>query len=199
MQNMDGPKAWDFCTARELEKYILGNNVYELLARSGLVANEMICKYGSRMQLQIKRRDLGAAIVRYATGFYYFWSPFQWRCSESCTNGYGETFHVLPTCMSWFWNLDRDRDVATVLKRVISLVREGPNSSGTTKLDDDAPRYWKKLLEQYDELLKYVRFVRIRLFPVYILMFSSKFISPLKKLLRVSRTLSKIPFLPLNF
>lgn len=153
---MDGPKVWEFHTARELEKYLLGNNVYELLARSRLIANEMICKCGLRMHLQNMRWDFAGAIVRFETRLLLFTVPFQWRCSGACKNGYHQTFRVFPEFKSWFWYLDRDVRAGTVLKQVVLLARDGLNADG--------PNYWKKLLEQYEELLKYVSFVRIRLF-----------------------------------
>lgn len=48
----EGPKVWDFRNSRDLEKHLLSNDVYELLARSDLIANQMICKCGLPMFFQ---------------------------------------------------------------------------------------------------------------------------------------------------
>ncbi|KAH7718249.1 hypothetical protein AAVH_14317 [Aphelenchoides avenae] len=136
---MDGPKVWEFRTARELEKYLVGNNVYELLAGSGLIANEMICKCGTRMYVRIVRR----AWKRTNT---------EWGCSGNCENGYRYPFELAPTFHSWFWNFDEYRcPVEAILKLVISHLCERPKADETIELDD----FQNKFLELHKEILKH--------------------------------------------
>ncbi|KAH7700588.1 hypothetical protein AAVH_32289, partial [Aphelenchoides avenae] len=51
----EDPKVWDFSTVDALDKYLIGRSITELLARSGIIANEMLCKCGAVMHIRQHR------------------------------------------------------------------------------------------------------------------------------------------------
>ncbi|KAH7702452.1 hypothetical protein AAVH_30391, partial [Aphelenchoides avenae] len=72
---MDGLKVWDFLTVENLGNYLIGKNVTELLARSGLIRNEAMCSCGRPMRLRLHT----------TTTLYYY----VWYCYGGCVDDEG--------------------------------------------------------------------------------------------------------------
>ncbi|KAH7694297.1 hypothetical protein AAVH_38660, partial [Aphelenchoides avenae] len=90
---LEGPKMWDFHSVDELDAYLDRNSLMDLLARSGLIANQVQCKCGHPMHL--RQKSLFQPEVAVA-------DSFEWRCSGSCCNMYGQRFTATVRAGSWF-------------------------------------------------------------------------------------------------
>lgn len=99
-ETTEGPKVWDLLSVDDLDRHFVGGEtaMLELLARSGLIANEMRCRCGSEMYLRRRRpysRTLEKDASTPTTPFYYRVSSsprasvrplIQWRVKYSEQN-----------------------------------------------------------------------------------------------------------------
>lgn len=123
VESTEGVKLWDFQKILDLSEYLLNNHYVYLLARSGLISNQAICKKCSSPMVFRKKT---AARDNFEVDFNFFIHNyfFQWRCrlnqSKECS-----------VCSirdkSWFANGRITID--NILKFIIMWAQ---NSSGTS-------------------------------------------------------------------
>lgn len=121
VKTFDGPKVWDFSTIHDLNAYLATNTIEELLARSGLIANEVTCKCGHAMELLQKAQLPGGDGFR------------RWRCTGFCKDSYRQRLAVDIHVGSWFreafhpWLKD-----SHLLLKLIILKTSDANTQETT-------------------------------------------------------------------
>ncbi|KAH7703132.1 hypothetical protein AAVH_29701, partial [Aphelenchoides avenae] len=73
-ESTEGPKVWDFLSVEDLERCVDASEtaMLELLARSGLIANEMRCRCGGEMYLRRRRPYPWSVDVPVPTSPFYY-------------------------------------------------------------------------------------------------------------------------------